>query len=169
MFFDRFIPRTMFAYSLVLNCVAQRILIVKMTKNRYYLDTQIWIDYYTQRGPDGIYGDQALKLILKIIIDDSKVIFSNLHEKEMKNIGLSQTDINSLLLIIKPDHVKRVSVTKLHIKEAHKLSKLRNVPLGDAIHAVLARDFEAQLVSRDEKDFRKLKDITKFIQPKNLI
>lgn len=135
----------------------------------YYFDTQIWIDHYLKRGLSGIYGEQALKLILKIIAEDSKVIFSNFNEKEMKDIGLSEIEINSLLSMIKPDHIKRVSVTKFQFEEARRLAKQRDVPLGDTIHAILARDHGVALISRDEKDFRKLKDITDFREPKDLI
>ena len=143
--------------------------ILKMAKNLYYYDTQIWTDHYLARGPNGIYGKQAFKLIIKIIADDSKIVFSNFNEKELKDIGLSQTEIHSLLSVIKPDHIKRVSVTKEQFEEAKKVSKQRDVPLGDAVHAVVARDHYAQLVSRDEKDFRKLKDITEFKEPKDLV
>ena len=138
-----------------------------MTK--YYLDTQIWVDHYLKRGPSEIYGRQALKLILKIIADNSKVVFSNFNEKEMRDIGISQVEINSLLSMIKPNHIKRVSVTKDQFEEAHRLSKQRRIPFGDSVHAILARDNDAQMVSRDEKDFSKIKDITEFKEPKDLI
>ncbi len=140
-----------------------------MAKKHYYLDNQIWIDHYLGRGPDGIWGEDALKLIIKIIDEDSKIIFSNFNEKEFKQIGLSETEINSLISMIKPNHIKRVSVTKDQYKEAHRLAEQRKVPLGDAIHAVLARDHEAQLVTRDEKDYRKLKDVTQYKEPKDLL
>lgn len=97
------------------------------------------------------------------------MVFSNFNEKELKDIGLSQAEINSLLSVIKPDHIKRVSVTKIQFEEAYRLAKQRSVPLGDAIHAILARDHDAQLVSKDEKDFVKLKDITKHQEPEDLI
>jgi len=140
-----------------------------MQKKLFLLDTQIWVDHYLERGPEGIYGKQALKLILKVIADDIKILFSNFNERELKGIGLAQTEINSLLSMIKPEHIKRVSVTKSQFVEAHKLAKQRSIPLGDAIHAIIARDYNAQMVSRDEKDFRKLKDITAFKKPEDLI
>lgn len=87
----------------------------------------------------------------------------------MKALGLSDMEINSLLSMIKPDHIQRVSVTKVQFEEACRLAKQRDVPFGDVIHAILARDHEAILVSRDEKDFRKLKDVTNFREPKELI
>lgn len=142
---------------------------VKMTENFYYFDTQIWIDHYLKRGPDGMYGDYALKLIFKAIAHDSKIIFSNFNEREMKAIGLSVVEIHSLLSMIKPDHIKHVSVTKVQFEEARRIAKQRDVPLGDAIHAILARDYEAILVTRDEKDFRKLKDITRYKEPADVI
>ncbi len=43
------------------------------------------------------------------------------------------------------------------------------VPFGDAMHAILSRDHEAQLISRDEKDFNKLKDVTIMKKPEDLI
>lgn len=133
---------------------------------KYLLDTQIWIDHYLKREP---FGEFALKLILKIISEDSIIIFSNFNEKEMKDIGLSPIETNSLLSIIKPDHIKKVSVTKIQFEEAHRLAKQRNIPLGDIIHAIIARDNDAILVSRDEKDFRKLKDISLMKEPKDLL
>ncbi len=139
-----------------------------MVKNIYYFDTQIWIDHFLKRGPDNIFGEQALKLVLKIIAEDSKIIVSNFTTKEMKDIGLSEVEINSLLSMIKPDHIKHISVTKNQFQEAYRIATQRNIPLGDTIHAILARDHEAILVTRDEKDFGKLKDITVFKEPKDL-
>ena len=131
----------------------------------YYLDTSIWLDYYLNRGEN---GKIALKLILKIITEDSTIIFSNFIEKEFKNLGLSQIEINSFLQIVKPDHIRRIQITKEQFEEARKLAKQRNIPLGDIIHAIVARDNEAQLVSRDW-DFERLKDITKAKLPEDLI
>jgi predicted nucleic acid-binding protein len=133
---------------------------------KYLLDTQIWIDHYLERIP---HGEAALKLILKIIAEDSIIIFSNFIEKEMTDIGLSKTEIESLLSMIKPNHIKKVSVTKSQFEEAHRIAKQKNIPLGDSIHAIIARDNEAQLVSRDEKDFRKIKDIAIMKEPKDLL
>ena len=131
----------------------------------FYLDTSIWLDYYLQRGYN---GDVALALILKIIVEDSIIIFSNYVEKELKSLGFSPTEINTFLTIIKPKHLKHVQVTKNQLEEAYRVSKQKNVPFGDAIHALIARDCEAQLVSRDW-DFTKLKEITIAKIPEDLL
>jgi len=48
---------------------------------KYLLDTQIWIDHYLERVP---HGEAALKLILKIIAEDSIIIFSNFNYNFLK-------------------------------------------------------------------------------------
>lgn len=140
-----------------------------MADRLFLLDTQIWMDHYLRRGLEGTYGTSALQLILTIIADGSTIIISNFQEKELKAVGLAPTEIISLFSMLKPDHITRVSVTKTQFAEAHRVAKQREVPLGDAIHAIVARDFNAQLVSRDEKDFRKLKDITQFKEPQDFL
>jgi len=123
--------------------------------NNYYLDTSIWLDYSELREEN---GEKALRLIISLIIDNAIIIYSDLILKELRNVLLTETEINNLLGIARPDNIKRVHIFKEQLTEAKKIAKQRDVPLGDAIHAVVARDNEAILVSRD-KDFDKLRDI----------
>ena len=131
----------------------------------FYFDTSIWIDIYDKRGYN---GEVAYKLMEKIIIDDHIVIYSDTTVVEFKKLGFSENEINAILSIAKPDHIRRVHPTKIQVEEAKQLAKQRDVPLRDALHAILARDHEAQLVSRD-KHFEKLKDITRTKKPEDLI
>ena len=73
-----------------------------------------------------------------------------------------------LLEIAKPNNLRRVHIYKEQIDEASKLAKQRNVPKADALHAILARDNNAQLISRDW-DFEKLKDISRVKLPEDFI
>ena len=136
-----------------------------MTKELYYFDTSIWIDIYDKRGYN---GDVAMKLMERIIINDDIIVYSDVVVIELKKLGFSEFEINQMLSIAKPDHIKRVHSTANQIQEAGNLSKQRNIPLRDAAHAVLSRDHVAQLVSRDW-DFDKLRDITKTKKPEDLI
>src|SRR3989344_5969828 len=136
-----------------------------MTKEQYYFDTSIWIDIYDKRGYN---GDVAMKLMERIIINDDIIVYSDVVVIELKKLGFSEFEINQMLSIAKPDHIKRVHSTANQIQEAGNLSKQRNIPLRDAAHAVLSRDHIAQLVSRDW-DFDKLRDITKTKKPEDLI
>jgi len=129
-----------------------------------YLDTQIWLDLHFKRGNN---GKLAEKLITKIIKENKFIIYSDFTVKEFKKVGLFESEINQILGIAKPN-IKRIHITKVQGCEALRISKQRNLPLGDVIHAVLARDNEAQLISRDP-DFRKLKDIIKAKTPEELI
>lgn len=132
---------------------------------KFYFDTSIWIDIYDQRGYN---GEMAKKLMEKIIIEDDIIVYSEVVIIELKKLGFSEYEIHSLLSIAKPDHLERVHATKSQIEESKRIARQREVPFRDALHAILARDYEAQLVSRDW-DFDKLKDVTKVHKPEDLL
>jgi predicted nucleic acid-binding protein len=136
-----------------------------MIKTLYYYDTSIWIDIYDKRGYN---GEMAVKLMEKIVENKDFVVYSDVVIFELKKLKFSKYEINQILNIAKPNHIKLIHSTSNQLKEAAKLAKQRNVPLRDALHAVLSRDHEAQLVSRDW-DFQKLKDITKAKLPEDLL
>ncbi|MBI2654196.1 type II toxin-antitoxin system VapC family toxin [Candidatus Woesearchaeota archaeon] len=121
----------------------------------FYLDTSIWLDFYEKREEN---GELAFKLILKIINQNLKVAYSDLHIKEFKNLGYTQNEINSILSIVKPNNIKHIHIYREQKEEAKKTARQRNVPEGDILHAILCRDNNLQLISRD-LDFEKLKDI----------
>lgn len=121
----------------------------------FYLDTSIWLDFYEKREEN---GELAFKLILKIINQNLKVAYSDLHIKEFKNLGYTQNEINSILSIVKPNNIKHIHIYREQKEEAKKTARQRNVPEGGILHAILCRDNNLQLISRD-LDFEKLKDI----------
>ncbi|MBS3127576.1 PIN domain-containing protein [Candidatus Woesearchaeota archaeon] len=131
----------------------------------YYFDTSIWIDIYDKRG---YHGEAAKKLMEKIIMGDHLILYSDIIILELKKLDFSEQEILALFKIAKPDHMRRVHTSKEHIEQARKLAKERDVPLGDALHALLTRENDAQLVSRD-RDFEKLKDITITKKPEDLL
>lgn len=136
-----------------------------MTDQHFYFDTSIWIDIYDERGQQ---GEIAKRLVEKIVIDDEVVLYSDVVMVELKKLGFSEYEINQMLSIAKPDHIRRVQSTKDQIEEAKSVAKQRDVPLRDALHAILSRDHEALFISRDWH-FEKLKDITKTMKPEDLV
>lgn len=54
------------------------------------------------------------------------------------------------------------------MQEAKDIAKKRNLPKGDTLHAIIARDNKAILVSRD-KPFKKLKDFCIVVKPEEII
>ena len=131
----------------------------------FYLDTSIWLDFYEKRGKN---GESALKLILKIINEDIKAAYSDLHIKEFKNLGYTRNEIDVILRISKPDNIKHIHIYREQLEEARKLARQRNVPNKDVLHAILARDNNLQLISRDHH-FEKLKDIANAKLPEDFI
>lgn len=123
---------------------------------RFYFDTSIWLDFLEKRDA---HGEIAEKLINKIIEDKQIIIYSFIIIKELENLGYSAYEISEMFSIAKPDNLKFANVTKLQIEEAKKVASERNIPSGDVFHAILARDNEAQLITRDY-DFQKIKEIT---------
>ena len=131
----------------------------------FYFDTSIWLDIYEKRGYN---GEVAEKLFRKIIEKDDIICYSDLVIAELKRLGYIKIEINDLLAIAKPYNLKRIHIYKEQIDEARKLAKQRNVPQADALHAILCRDNDAQLISRDW-DYKKLKHITKAKLPEDFI
>ena len=131
----------------------------------FYLDTSIWLDFYEKRGKN---GEIAIKLILKIIDDDLKVAYSDLHIKELKKLNYSPNEINSIFSIAKPKNLQHVHIYREQKEEAKTVARRKNIPEGDALHAILCRDNGLQLISRDN-DFRRLMDISEVKLPENFI
>ena len=131
---------------------------------KYYLDTSILLDVYEKRGYN---GEIALKLILKLIDANAIIIFSDEHIIELKSLGYSLHEINSLLRTFKQIAIEKVHLTKTQIRAAKKLAIQKIIPNGDALHSIIARDFDAIFISRD-KYFENL-DFLIFKKPEELL
>jgi len=117
---------------------------------RYYVDTCLWIDFIEGRTDDDIFT--------KIIENEDTVIYSYPLEKELlKYLKLIQLRMLYTLLSSKR-LLYPVTVTDIEKLEAHELSNSRNLPFADTLHAILARDNQATLLTRD-KHFLLLRNI----------
>lgn len=134
--------------------------------SRYYIDTSVWLDFYeSRRGFFGEpIGEYASEMFSLIIAEGSEIIISDILHEELAR-RLSAEQINGLLL---PFNMIRVISKKGQMEEAASVSRERNLPFGDALHAVLARDTCSILVSRD-KHFKKLQDISEVYKPEELV
>ena len=131
---------------------------------RYYLDTSIWLDYYEKRGKN---GEEAVKLILKIMERQRVVCFSDYHTIELKRLNYNLDQIAEMLKIVKPHLLRRIHLQRHHSRISRQLASQRSIPPGDALHALLAKENDATLISRDA-DFEKLKDICETKKPENI-
>ena len=137
---------------------------------RYYFDTCIWRDFYEDRfGPKGRpLGKYATALFMKILKNKDIVLFSEIIIRELKT-DYTQVEINNALKFIFIHGIlRKVEVPKESQIEAEKISKKRNLPAADVLHAILARNNKAILVSQDNH-FKKLKDIAEVKKPEKII
>lgn len=135
---------------------------------KYYIDTSIWIDLVEDRKgynnePLGCY---ALKLFALIKIKKHKIIVSDLLIRELES-AYSVEAINGMILPFKKI-MENVFVTKEQRDEAKKIAEERNLPSGDVLHAIVARNNKYIMITRD-KHFKKLEDITKHYKPEEII
>ena len=128
------------------------------------LDTSILLDAYEKRG---VNGEITLKLILKLIKEEAIIILSDLHIKELKDLNYSLNEINAIFQMFKLGEIKRVHINRNNLKESKQLASQKNIPKGDVLHAIISRDNDAIMISRD-KHFKLLRFIeTKM--PKDLL
>ena len=135
---------------------------------RYYVDTSIWIDLYEDRKGynNESLGDFAWKLFADIKAKKDKLVISDILIRELE-MNYSLEEINGMM---KPflDIIEKITFTQEQKDNAKKIANERNIPPGDALHAILARDHKLILITRDN-DFRKLQDITSYHKPEEII
>ena len=135
---------------------------------RFYLDTSIWLDFFEDRDePNFPKSMWAKELIKKIIMKENQIIFSDNNFLELTNLGYLESEIKELLSQLK-SIIIFVESTEREIGKAKDLAQKRDIPKRDALHALIARDNNALLITLDNH-FRKLTDIITPHNPKEFI
>ena len=133
---------------------------------KYYLDACIWFDYFENRKDRfRPLGEWALDLIKKIIEENALILYSDLVEAELKRRYLNMFD---MLRVVPNRLLIKVIASDAQIKEATLISKKTNIPKPDALHAVIARDNNAILITRDAH-FLELQEDIIIKKPEELI
>src|SRR3989344_2462425 len=135
---------------------------------KYYIDTSIWMDLLEDRKGynDEPLGDYALKLFAMIKAKKHQLVVSDLLIRELES-NYSVEEINGMILPFQKI-IEKIFVTKEQRDEAKKIAEERDLPPGDVLHAILARDNNFIMVTRD-KHFKELRDITKHYKPEEII
>ncbi|MBI2448819.1 PIN domain-containing protein [Candidatus Pacearchaeota archaeon] len=134
----------------------------------YYFDTSIWLDFFENRNePKLPKGKLAHALIKNLIQKSNKIVYSDLTLSELEYVGYSLYELDEMFLPLKPFLIFLESTEK-QIGKAKDLSAKRNVPKGDALHALIARDSKSILITRDIH-FQKMLDIIKPVRPQEII
>lgn len=111
-------------------------------------------------------GEFAWKLLSLIKAKKEKLIISDLLIIELK-MNYSMEKINGMIKIFE-DVIEKIIVTAKQRDEAKRIAKERNLPPGDVLHAILARDYKLIFVTRDAH-FKRLEDISKSYKPEGII
>ena len=136
-------------------------------KKLFYFDTSIWLDFFEDRNePNMQKGEWIHKLMKDIIINNCKILYSDNNLIELYALGYSRYEINDLLKPIKQVLIF-VGTNEKQIGKAKDLSMKRSIPKRDALHAVIARDNNAVLITFD-KHFQNLLDIVKPMKPQDI-
>ena len=134
--------------------------------SRYYLDTAIWRDLHDNRKDKSKnLGELAFELFGRIRSNKEKIVYSDFVVEELSRAYDEQT-ISKLFKNVSA-LLEKVEISEKQMKEAAVLSKELNIPFGNALHGVLARDNNAIMVTRD-KHFKKLKDKIVVKKPEEL-
>jgi predicted nucleic acid-binding protein len=140
----------------------------KIDLEKYYADTSIWIDIYEDRKGynNEPLGDYALKFFSILKAQSKTLIITDILLRELESF-YSIAEINGMM---KPfeEIIERIMSTKSQREEARLIASERQIPPGDALHAIIARDSKLILVTRDN-DFRKLRDIASYHRPEEII
>lgn len=135
---------------------------------KYYLDTSIWLDFFECRDePNLPKGEWAYELLKKITRTDAKVVYSDHNLFELRLVGYSSYEISDMF---KPLRLILIFVgsTEKERRKARDLASKRKIPKGDALHALIARDNKAILITLD-KHFKEILDIIKPKRPQDFI
>ncbi len=134
---------------------------------KFYIDTAIWRDLHENRKDrHKPLGELAFELFRKIRVNKEKILYSDFVVKELSSAYDKKT-INKLFKNASR-LLEKAEIREKQVREAEALCKERNIPFGDALHGILARDNNAVMVTRD-RHFKKLSNKIDVKKPEDLI
>lgn len=136
---------------------------------RFYVDTNIWLDFALDRK-DNIrpLGELAFQFFKKCIRNRWRVLYSGLVEEELgRKLSLKEIRERCFHIISSEGLLVKVELPKEEEYEAEKICKAEKVPLADAIHALIAKDNKAIVISRNFH-FAALSKIVKVALPEEI-
>jgi predicted nucleic acid-binding protein len=118
----------------------------------FYLDTNIWLDYFQDRT-DGLrpLGEFAFIFLKKAVELKIKIYYSDLILNELNNtIGEEKTNelINQFKSILV--FVKTLDIDFIEAKNLFRTGKIHH---ADALHAIICKRIETILITRDKHFF----------------
>lgn len=136
---------------------------------RYYLDTSIWRDYWEDRRDKmRPLGEFAFNFLTKCVQEGHLIIISAaVYDELLRRFGKDAVS-NMLSMIAEAGILQEVPITYNETREARKLTRSLHVGFYDALHAVVARDNDAIIITRDAH-FNDLNFICAAREPEELL
>jgi len=136
---------------------------------KYYIDACIWRDLHENREDKfRPLGEWAFELFRMIKETKSKALYSDLIIKEL-SISYDREQIKEMFKIVEEDgFLEKIEIKKSQIQETIQLKREKRLPFNDLLHAILARDNKAIMVTRD-KHFEEFEFIVIIRKPEDLI
>ncbi len=133
---------------------------------RFYLDTAIWRDYFEDRK-DGVrpLGEFAFRFLKNCEKHKCTIVIAEPVLFELKDFGreIAVKTLSNFSITL-----EEAEVSGKQFAEAKRISTERKLPFNDALHAIIARDNEAIMVTRD-MHFEELTDIANCGAPEGII
>ena len=134
---------------------------------KYLIDTSIWVDLYEDRKgfKNEPLGDYALNLLVIIKAKGSKIVVTDILIRELE-ANYSIEEINGMF---KPfeNQTEKIISTKEQREEAKKIALEKDIPPGDALHAIIARDNNLIIITRD-RHFKQIEYISPHYKPEEI-
>ncbi|MFH1276064.1 MAG: PIN domain-containing protein [Candidatus Woesearchaeota archaeon] len=136
---------------------------------KYYIDACIWRDFHENREDKfRPLGEWAFEMFRMIKESKSLVLYSDLTVDELSKDFNSEQIKEIFKIISDAELLKKVELNRSQFQEAAKLKKERKLPFGDVLHAIIARDNQALMITRDAH-FEEIQDIVESYKPEDLI
>ncbi len=134
---------------------------------RFYLDTSIWRDYFEDRS-DGLkpLGEFAFQFLKNCEKYGYRVLYSDLVVQELRS-DYSKEKLAAVFFPFK-HFLEEVQISSEQVSEARRISStVEGTHVKDVLHAILARDNEAVMITRD-KHFDVLVQIVEVEKPEDI-
>lgn len=136
---------------------------------RYYVDTCIWRDLAENRNDHHQnLGQSASFFLTQVIENNDLILWSIAVEREISHSPQKERILDLMISLHKKKRLDTVEPTAEQWAEAAHVSLQRKIPYLDAFHAILARDNDAVLITRNSH-FANVRDLVLSRKPEDIL
>ena len=136
---------------------------------KFYVDTNIWLDFALDRR-DSVrpLGELALQFFKKCLRERWQILYSDAVVMELgRKLAPEEIEERCFKIVSVEGLLVKVPYSKSQAAEAKNISIRKKLPFLDTLHAIIARDNNAMVVSRNFH-FEGLLDIVSVYSPEEV-